>query len=52
MFFFPPVVIFGCGGEEDIAAGVESRLHAVLNHTDDKAHGNGLHRHVVADIEE
>ena len=46
------VVVFSGGGEEYIAAGVEGCLYAVLYHTDDEANSNGLHRHVVANIEE
>ena len=52
LFLFRSVVVFGGGGEEDIAAGVEGGFYAILDYADDKADGYGLHGNVVADIEE
>ena len=46
------VVVFGCGGEEGVAAGIEGGLDAVLNHADNESYGDGTHGHIVADAEE
>ena len=50
--FLYSCVIFCCGGEKHVAAGVESCLHAVLDYANDEAYGYGLHGDVIAYIEE
>ena len=46
------VVVFGGGGEEHVAAGIEGGFHGVLDNTDDEADGYSLHGHIIADAEE
>ena len=41
------VEIVGCGGEEYVAARIESCFYRILNHADNKSHSHHLHRYIL-----